>query len=61
MLFKEKKPNEYTRGREARAYRDRHTTRPKLAVHRQGHLVPRQGPELMVGLGGQAALQGGRS
>lgn len=30
-------------------------------MHRQGHLVPRQGPEPVVSLGGQVALQAGRS
>lgn len=53
MLFKEKKPNEYTEGRGG-GHTDTHTTRPKLAVHRQGTLVPRQGPG-----GGRAEGQAG--
>lgn len=45
MLFKEKKPSEYTKGRGRQEHTETDTHhRPKLAVHGQGHLTPRQGP-----------------
>lgn len=45
MLFKEKKPSEYTKGRGGESNTETDTRhRPKRAAHRQGNLEPKQGP-----------------